>query len=211
MRRYVSHWLVCIVGGHYTSYGLNYVNELWYEYDDQYVTEVSALQVQNCEAYVLFYRLVNSIRQRLVSSYHPLPVTESVMCSVCLCRYITIIIYRKQKIAKSFQEMLPREDNILYTCYKYTHKNIFRSNVFSVPLGVCVLFCVVNNDVTRRVSEQEAQPAHAGAAREGGVAGDESRRQLHDLLRLETVDQPLQHVLGAGAHLQRRLPVSTSR
>ncbi|XP_030753353.1 ubiquitin carboxyl-terminal hydrolase 20 isoform X2 [Sitophilus oryzae] len=41
-------------GGHYTSFALN--GGQWYEFDDQYVTRVSAERVQNCEAYVLFYR-----------------------------------------------------------------------------------------------------------------------------------------------------------
>ena len=49
---------VYVVGGHYTAYGLNHVNEQWYEFDDQYVTEVDIQQVENCEAYVLFYRSV---------------------------------------------------------------------------------------------------------------------------------------------------------
>ena len=44
------------VGGHYTAYALNYINLSWYEYDDQIVTEVDSPQVENCEAYVLFYR-----------------------------------------------------------------------------------------------------------------------------------------------------------
>lgn len=43
-------------GGHYTAYCLNYLNDQWYEFDDQYVTEVEVGQVINCEAYVLFYR-----------------------------------------------------------------------------------------------------------------------------------------------------------
>lgn len=43
-------------GGHYTSYALNWLNSQWYEYDDIYVTEVSAAQVACCEAYVLFYK-----------------------------------------------------------------------------------------------------------------------------------------------------------
>lgn len=42
--------------GHYTAYGLNYLNEQWYEFDDQCVTAVDPQVVQNCEAYVLFYR-----------------------------------------------------------------------------------------------------------------------------------------------------------
>ncbi|XP_071802261.1 ubiquitin carboxyl-terminal hydrolase 20-like [Asterias amurensis] len=46
-------------GGHYTSYGQNWLSSQWYEYDDMYVTEVSDLQVANCEAYVLFYKKVS--------------------------------------------------------------------------------------------------------------------------------------------------------
>ncbi|XP_076320954.1 ubiquitin carboxyl-terminal hydrolase 20-like isoform X2 [Tachypleus tridentatus] len=42
--------------GHYTAYALNYLNDQWYEFDDQYVTAVDPQVVQNCEAYVLFYR-----------------------------------------------------------------------------------------------------------------------------------------------------------
>lgn len=45
-----------LTGGHYTAYCLNYLNDQWYEFDDQYVTEVEVGQVINCEAYVLFYR-----------------------------------------------------------------------------------------------------------------------------------------------------------
>ncbi|ESO98933.1 hypothetical protein LOTGIDRAFT_113814, partial [Lottia gigantea] len=55
-------------GGHYTAYCLNYINERWYEFDDQVVTEVDVQQVINCEAYVLFYRKRNdqmhSLRQK---------------------------------------------------------------------------------------------------------------------------------------------------
>ena len=50
-----------ISGGHYTAYCLNHLNEQWYEYDDQYVTEVDIHQVENCEAYVLFYRKKNDL------------------------------------------------------------------------------------------------------------------------------------------------------
>lgn len=42
--------------GHYTTYALNHLNDQWYEFDDQYVTSVEPQVVQNCEAYVLFYR-----------------------------------------------------------------------------------------------------------------------------------------------------------
>ncbi|KAK9883999.1 hypothetical protein WA026_004934 [Henosepilachna vigintioctopunctata] len=40
--------------GHYISYALN--SGKWYEFDDTCVTEVTAEKVENCEAYVLFYR-----------------------------------------------------------------------------------------------------------------------------------------------------------
>ena len=50
----------CIIsGGHYTAYCQNTISGQWYEFDDQYVTEVEVSQVLNCEAYVLFYRFVN--------------------------------------------------------------------------------------------------------------------------------------------------------
>ena len=47
---------VPLSGGHYTAYALNYINDQWYEFDDHYVTEVDLATVENCEAYVLFYR-----------------------------------------------------------------------------------------------------------------------------------------------------------
>ncbi|XP_075877900.1 ubiquitin carboxyl-terminal hydrolase 33 [Nelusetta ayraudi] len=45
--------------GHYIAYCRNDVNNLWYEFDDQSVTEVSESSVQNAEAYVLFYKKSN--------------------------------------------------------------------------------------------------------------------------------------------------------
>ncbi|XP_035026744.1 ubiquitin carboxyl-terminal hydrolase 33 isoform X1 [Hippoglossus stenolepis] len=42
--------------GHYIAYCRNDANNLWYEFDDQSVTEVSESCVQNAEAYVLFYK-----------------------------------------------------------------------------------------------------------------------------------------------------------
>ncbi|KAG7495213.1 ubiquitin carboxyl-terminal hydrolase 33 isoform X1 [Solea senegalensis] len=52
--------------GHYIAYCRNDVNNLWYEYDDQSVTEVSESCVQNAEAYVLFYKKSNedAVRER---------------------------------------------------------------------------------------------------------------------------------------------------
>ncbi|XP_030369755.1 ubiquitin carboxyl-terminal hydrolase 20 [Scaptodrosophila lebanonensis] len=46
-------------GGHYTCYARNALNGRWYEFDDQFVTEVSPDIVQNCQAYVLFYQKHN--------------------------------------------------------------------------------------------------------------------------------------------------------
>lgn len=46
-------------GGHYTSFAKHELTGKWFEFDDQLVTEVSADVVQNCEAYVLFYRKSN--------------------------------------------------------------------------------------------------------------------------------------------------------
>uniref|UniRef100_A0A673IX48 Ubiquitin carboxyl-terminal hydrolase n=1 Tax=Sinocyclocheilus rhinocerous TaxID=307959 RepID=A0A673IX48_9TELE len=45
--------------GHYIAYCRNELNQLWYEFDDQSVTEVSESCVQNAEAYVLFYKKNN--------------------------------------------------------------------------------------------------------------------------------------------------------
>ncbi|XP_035383316.1 ubiquitin carboxyl-terminal hydrolase 20 [Electrophorus electricus] len=52
--------------GHYTAYCQNVINGQWYEFDDQYVTEVHETVVQNAEAYVLFYRKSSeeSVRER---------------------------------------------------------------------------------------------------------------------------------------------------
>ncbi|XP_061695015.1 ubiquitin carboxyl-terminal hydrolase 33 [Syngnathoides biaculeatus] len=52
--------------GHYIAYCRNDLNNLWYEFDDQSVTEVSDSCVQNAEAYVLFYKKSNedSLKER---------------------------------------------------------------------------------------------------------------------------------------------------
>lgn len=46
-------------GGHYTSFAKHELSGKWFEFDDQIVNEVSPEVVQNCEAYVLFYRKSN--------------------------------------------------------------------------------------------------------------------------------------------------------
>ncbi|XP_030629830.1 ubiquitin carboxyl-terminal hydrolase 33 [Chanos chanos] len=50
--------------GHYIAYCRNDQNQLWYEFDDQSVTEVSESCVQNAEAYVLFYKKSNEDAQK---------------------------------------------------------------------------------------------------------------------------------------------------
>uniref|UniRef100_A0A670YH13 Ubiquitin carboxyl-terminal hydrolase n=1 Tax=Pseudonaja textilis TaxID=8673 RepID=A0A670YH13_PSETE len=47
------------INGHYTAYCRNNLNNRWYEFDDQSVTEVTESTIQNAEAYVLFYRKSN--------------------------------------------------------------------------------------------------------------------------------------------------------
>ncbi|KAL3870503.1 hypothetical protein ACJMK2_038558, partial [Sinanodonta woodiana] len=65
-----DHISVTNICGHYTAYCQNHLTEQWYEFDDQYVTEVDVSQVLNCEAYVLFYRKQNdhmiSLRQKAI-------------------------------------------------------------------------------------------------------------------------------------------------
>lgn len=51
-----SRAVLSVAGGHYIAYCQNVINGQWYEFDDQYVTEVHETVVQNAEAYVLFYR-----------------------------------------------------------------------------------------------------------------------------------------------------------
>lgn len=43
-------------GGHYVCYALNSMRDQWFEFDDQCVSPVSPETVENCEAYVLFYK-----------------------------------------------------------------------------------------------------------------------------------------------------------
>uniref|UniRef100_A0A671QLS0 Ubiquitin carboxyl-terminal hydrolase n=1 Tax=Sinocyclocheilus anshuiensis TaxID=1608454 RepID=A0A671QLS0_9TELE len=50
--------------GHYIAYCRNELNQQWYEFDDQSVTEVSESCVQNAEAYVLFYKKSNDETQK---------------------------------------------------------------------------------------------------------------------------------------------------
>ncbi|MEQ2202263.1 hypothetical protein XENOCAPTIV_000338, partial [Xenoophorus captivus] len=51
--------VICHHGTASSEWAQNDVNNLWYEFDDQSVTEVSESCVQNAEAYVLFYKKSN--------------------------------------------------------------------------------------------------------------------------------------------------------
>lgn len=65
-------------GGHYIAYCQNVINGQWYEFDDQYVTEVHETVVQNAEAYVLFYRWASEdpVTLNLHISLTALPLSE---------------------------------------------------------------------------------------------------------------------------------------
>ncbi|KAF9645869.1 UCH-domain-containing protein [Thelephora ganbajun] len=43
-------------GGHYRAYASNHITEKWYHFDDSFVTESTAEQAVNSNAYLLFYR-----------------------------------------------------------------------------------------------------------------------------------------------------------
>lgn len=52
----ICHHGSALLTGHYTTYALNCYDDQWYEFDDQYVTSVENYQVENSEAYILFYQ-----------------------------------------------------------------------------------------------------------------------------------------------------------
>jgi len=52
----ICHHGSALLTGHYTTYALNCYDDQWYEFDDQYVSSVSSYQVENSEAYILFYQ-----------------------------------------------------------------------------------------------------------------------------------------------------------
>uniref|UniRef100_A0A6G1S8N0 ubiquitinyl hydrolase 1 n=1 Tax=Aceria tosichella TaxID=561515 RepID=A0A6G1S8N0_9ACAR len=56
----ICHHGSALLTGHYTTYALNCYDDQWYEFDDQYVTCVSDYQVENSEAYILFYQKTTS-------------------------------------------------------------------------------------------------------------------------------------------------------
>jgi len=52
----ICHHGSALLTGHYTTYALNCYDDQWYEFDDQYVTSVQSYQVEESEAYILFYQ-----------------------------------------------------------------------------------------------------------------------------------------------------------
>ncbi|XP_044308949.1 ubiquitin carboxyl-terminal hydrolase 20 isoform X5 [Varanus komodoensis] len=73
--------------GHYIAYCQNVINGQWYEFDDQYVTEVHETVVQNAEAYVLFYRFGGGPA-----------VNHLYVCSVCQVELEALAKRRKLEI-----------------------------------------------------------------------------------------------------------------
>lgn len=68
----ICHHGSALLTGHYTTYALNCIDDQWYEFDDQYVSSVESYQVENSEAYILFYQKTTldnrTDRQRLKAS-----------------------------------------------------------------------------------------------------------------------------------------------
>jgi len=64
-------------GGHYTSYGLNYIDNSWYEFDDSFVRPVDAATVAQAEAYVLFYRKNSGVMELLRGKVQDLAEQDS--------------------------------------------------------------------------------------------------------------------------------------
>lgn len=52
----ICHHGSALLTGHYTTFALNCYDDQWYEFDDQYVTNVQNYTVENSEAYILFYQ-----------------------------------------------------------------------------------------------------------------------------------------------------------
>ncbi|KAM6184064.1 ubiquitin carboxyl-terminal hydrolase 20 isoform 3-T3 [Erethizon dorsatum] len=69
--------------GHYIAYCQNVINGQWYEFDDQYVTEVHETVVQHAEAYVLFYRWAVAAGTGWGSAAPWMPL---ILCPHCRCR-----------------------------------------------------------------------------------------------------------------------------
>ncbi|XP_033151581.1 ubiquitin carboxyl-terminal hydrolase 20 [Drosophila mauritiana] len=75
-------------GGHYTCFARNALNGKWYEFDDQFVTEVSSEVVQSCQAYVLFYHKHNP-QMKLVRDEAMTLSTSHPLCDSDIQFYIT--------------------------------------------------------------------------------------------------------------------------
>lgn len=68
----ICHHGSALLNGHYTTHALNCYDGNWYQFDDQYVMSVNEDQVENSEAYILFYQKTcvdnKTERQRLKAS-----------------------------------------------------------------------------------------------------------------------------------------------
>lgn len=80
-------------GGHYTAYAKNMVDDKWYEFDDQYVTEVSETTVANAEAYVLFYQKssveAGRFRERMLQTHNSNDLLRFYISARWLSKFLT--------------------------------------------------------------------------------------------------------------------------
>lgn len=81
-------------GGHYIAYCQNVINGQWYEFDDQYVTEVHETVVQNAEAYVLFYRWVLDKSVKTLIWYRQYTLLYSTIYALLYC-FFSLAVCRK--------------------------------------------------------------------------------------------------------------------
>lgn len=96
-------------GGHYTCYALN--NGQWYEFDDQFVTEVSPDTVQACQAYVLFYR-------KVVSGMEPIKSKAAELSEICEDASEDLVYISKQWICRFYTCAEPGPiDNSDFLCH----------------------------------------------------------------------------------------------
>lgn len=96
-------------GGHYTCYALN--SGQWYEFDDQFVTEVSSDTVQACQAYVLFYR-------KVVSGMDPIKRKAAELSDICEDSKEDFVYISKQWICRFYTCAEPGPiDNSDFLCH----------------------------------------------------------------------------------------------
>ncbi|RUS80446.1 hypothetical protein EGW08_011815 [Elysia chlorotica] len=124
-------------GGHYTAYCLNHLNQQWYEFDDQLVTEVDVGQVLNCEAYYLCmhvnkhlqtspHRLSSFsqssilqfyISKQWMSRFHTFAEPGPITNSDFLCKHGGVPPGKVKQIRDLFEEIHQEAWELLYTSF----------------------------------------------------------------------------------------------